>query len=187
MTGLEIAVGYVFAWAVRKVRRAAPKADAEVDRAIDAGMDRFHDVVSRMLGADPALDEAVEEARGGAEELSDLTRQRLVLSLMAAVKRNPPFEDELAEAVAALQEAGAPVPTLTVTAKGVRSVAVGGDASVIVTGDRVTLPTTTPAAPAVNGERAPLNRQVDVEASGDRAVAVAEDAGLIITGDGPES
>ncbi|MFJ2725236.1 hypothetical protein [Streptomyces collinus] len=185
MIGIEIAAGYVFAWAVRKVRRAAPRADEEVDRAVDTAMDHFHDLVSRMLGADPALDEAVEEARGGAAELSDLTHQRLVLSLMAAIKRAPTFESELAQAVTALQEAGAGVPSRTVTAKGVRSVAVGGSAGLVVTGDRIGLPGAVPVVPGEDSR--PSIQHSDVQASGERAVAVAEDAAQIITGDGAGS
>lgn len=185
MTGIEIAAGYVFAWAVRKVRRAAPRADAEVDRVVDTVMDRFHDLVTRMVGADPALDEAVEEARSGAAELSDLTHQRLVLSLMAAIKRTPTFENELAQVVSALQVVGVDAPSRTVTAKGERSVAVGGSAGMVVTGDRVSLPGVVPDVPT--GDSRPAVQHSDVQASGERAVAVAEDVAQIITGDGVSS
>ena len=38
MTGIEIAIGYLFAWAVRKAQHVAGRADREVDRALDAGV-----------------------------------------------------------------------------------------------------------------------------------------------------
>ncbi|RPF39227.1 hypothetical protein EDD92_9451 [Streptomyces sp. TLI_185] len=38
MTGAEIAAGYVFAWLAGKALRVAGRADAEVDRGLDAGM-----------------------------------------------------------------------------------------------------------------------------------------------------
>jgi len=65
MTGIEIAVGYVFAWLVRKANRVAGRADAEVDRTLDAAMSKLHDVVSTKLGEDPALKKLAEEAEAG--------------------------------------------------------------------------------------------------------------------------
>ena len=74
---MEIAVGYVFAWAVRKAKRVAGRADAEVDRTLDAGIDRLHDLVSRQLGEDPALKKLAEEAEAGQDKPSDRTRRRV--------------------------------------------------------------------------------------------------------------
>ncbi|SEG57145.1 hypothetical protein SAMN05216223_106321 [Actinacidiphila yanglinensis] len=67
MTGVDVAVGYVFAWLVRKARRVGGRADADVDRGLDAAMNRLHDPVSRKLGADPALERAAEEAQQARE------------------------------------------------------------------------------------------------------------------------
>ncbi len=53
MTGVEIAVGYVFAWLVAKGRRVAGRADTEVNRSLDAAMDRLHELVSRKLNGVP--------------------------------------------------------------------------------------------------------------------------------------
>ncbi|QIZ01063.1 hypothetical protein HEP87_54675 [Streptomyces sp. S1D4-11] len=105
MTGVEIAVGYVFAWAVRKAKRVAGRADGEVDRVLDAGMDRLHDVVGRKLGDDPALTRAVEEAEAGQDELSERTKRRLTDSLEDAVERDAGFAEELNELVKQLQAA----------------------------------------------------------------------------------
>ncbi|WP_369265225.1 hypothetical protein [Streptomyces sp. R35] len=103
MTGIEIAVGYVFAWAVRKAQRVAGRADAEVDRGLDAGMDRLHDLVVRRLGSDPALQRAEEEAAAGQAEPSLRTRQRLELALEEAVESDTEFACALLKAVEELQ------------------------------------------------------------------------------------
>ncbi|MEU2358829.1 hypothetical protein ABZ599_38730 [Streptomyces misionensis] len=103
MTGIEIVVGYVFAWAVRKAKRVAGRADAEVDRTLDAGMDQLHDLVSRKLGEDPALQKLAEEAQTGQEEPSDRTRQRVQLALEDAAERDPGFAETLDRAVKQLQ------------------------------------------------------------------------------------
>jgi hypothetical protein len=105
MTGVEIAVGYAFAWAVRKARRVAGRADAEVDRGLDAGMDRLHDLISAKLGQDPALERVQGEADAGAEELSDRTRRRLTDSLEEAAERDEAFASALQQAVEELEAA----------------------------------------------------------------------------------
>lgn len=106
MVGVELAVGYVFAWAVRKARRVAGRADAEVDQALDAGMDRLHEVVTARLGQDPALQRAVEEADSGLREPTDRTRRRLTDALGDAVERDLAF-------AAALQQANSVTRTTT--------------------------------------------------------------------------
>ncbi|MFE2584569.1 hypothetical protein [Streptomyces sp. NPDC059378] len=103
MTGVEIAVGYVCVWLVGKARRVAGRADAEVDRGLDAGMDRLHDLVSRKLDQDPALQRAREEAESGEEELTERTRRRLTDSLEDAVERDEQFAAALKELVEQLQ------------------------------------------------------------------------------------
>lgn len=107
MTGVEVAVGYAFAWLVRKVRRAAGRADAEVDRGLDAGMDRLHDLISSKLGDDPALARAIGEAEQGGEELSERTRRRLTDSVEDAAERDPGFAGALEKLVEELQAASA--------------------------------------------------------------------------------
>ncbi|MEU8471903.1 hypothetical protein AB0F30_29020 [Streptomyces sp. NPDC029006] len=103
MTGVEVAVGYVFAWLVRKAHRLRGRADGEVDRALDAGMNRLHDLVSAKLGQDPALERAQEEAETGQEELTDRTRRRLTDSLGDAVERDGDFAVALEELLKQLQ------------------------------------------------------------------------------------
>ncbi len=55
MTGLEVPIACVVAWVWRKARRVGSAADTEVDRALDAGMARVHDMVTAKLAGDPAL------------------------------------------------------------------------------------------------------------------------------------
>jgi hypothetical protein len=103
VTGVEIAVGYLFAWAVRKARRVAGRADQETDRALDAGMDRLHDLVSRKLDGDRALERLAGEAESGQEELGERTRQRVQLALEDAAEGDPGFAEALDRAVKQLQ------------------------------------------------------------------------------------
>ncbi|WP_316529457.1 hypothetical protein [Kitasatospora brasiliensis] len=105
MVGVELAVGFLFAWAVRKAKRVAGRADAEVDRALDAGMDRLHDVVTQRLGTDHALARLVEEAEDGRTEPTERTRQRLLLALEDEVERDTGFAETLLEAVTRVQAA----------------------------------------------------------------------------------
>lgn len=105
VTGVEIAVGYVFAWLVGKARRVAGRADAEVDHGLDAGMDRLHELVSRKLGQDPALERAREEIEAGHDEPSERTRRRLTDSLDDAADRDPAFARAVEKLLVELQAA----------------------------------------------------------------------------------
>ncbi|MFI8387902.1 hypothetical protein [Streptomyces sp. NPDC085540] len=102
---MEIAVGYVFAWAVRKAHLVAGRADGEVDRALEAGMDRVHDVVSRKLGQDGALVQVEREAGADPAELAANTRQWLALSLNNAAKHDAQFAAALLAVVKEVREA----------------------------------------------------------------------------------
>lgn len=102
VTGVELAVGYVCAWLVSKARRVAGRADAEVDRGLDAGMQRLHELVSGALREDPALRRAGEEAETEAGTISERTRRRLTDALAEAADRDEAFAAALAQAVAAL-------------------------------------------------------------------------------------
>ncbi|MFF7633659.1 hypothetical protein ACFZB9_10980 [Kitasatospora sp. NPDC008050] len=127
MTGIEIAVGYVFAWVIRKSKRVAGRADGEVDRTLDTAMDRLHDLVSARLGEDPALRRLTEEAEAGADEPSDRTRRRVHDALEEAAEQDPGFAEALNHAVKELQglsrQAGG-------TSAGDAGVAVGGNVEI---------------------------------------------------------
>ncbi|MFE4972017.1 hypothetical protein ACFRAR_07855 [Kitasatospora sp. NPDC056651] len=108
MEGVELAVGYLFAWAVSKARRVAGRADAEVDQVLDAGMDRLHDVVATRLGHEPALESVTREVTDGREEPTPETRGRLELALNDTVSRDAEFAEALRQAVEQVRAAEKP-------------------------------------------------------------------------------
>ncbi|MEU1704758.1 hypothetical protein ABZ478_05065 [Streptomyces sp. NPDC005706] len=99
MTGVEIAIGCLFAWAARKARRVGARADQETDRALDAAMDRVHEVVSEKLGQETALARLGEEASAGRDEPTPETRQWLQIVLKDAVDHDEAFADALRKAL----------------------------------------------------------------------------------------
>ncbi|MEW1777109.1 hypothetical protein [Streptomyces sp. NPDC086777] len=103
MTGIEIAVGYVFAWAVRKAKRVAGRADQEVDRTLDGAMDRLDDLVRRKLGEDTALQRLTLEAADGRDEPSERSRRRVQLALEDAAEQDLAFAEALERALRELQ------------------------------------------------------------------------------------
>jgi hypothetical protein len=109
VTGLEVVVGWlaVFAWG--KAKRVAGRADAEVDQAIDTGMDRLHELVSAKLRGDPALARLEAEAGQDLDRVatSGRTRQRVHLALQDAVETDCGFAAALQSLVTQLREAGA--------------------------------------------------------------------------------
>jgi hypothetical protein len=125
--GIEASVvaAYVIAWVMQKVRRTGGRLDAEVDSAIDAGLDKLHDTVAAKLGADPVLEDVEEEASGEDGQVSELTRQRVELSLTAAARKDEAFgqavTEQLEQIRAAERRGGAQVPA--------------GDGSAVFTGD----------------------------------------------------
>jgi hypothetical protein len=104
VTGIEIAVGYLFAWAVRKARRVGERADGEVDRVLDARMDRLHELVSQRLGEVTVLDTLAEEAESGQAQLSERTSTRVRLALEQAAEQDPEFAEALRGLVQELHE-----------------------------------------------------------------------------------
>ncbi|MFD7027255.1 hypothetical protein ACFWAR_04370 [Streptomyces sp. NPDC059917] len=124
MTGVEIAVGYVCAYLVSKARRAGRQADAEVDRVVDSGMERVHDLVSGALGDDRALELAEEQAQSG--EVSERTRRRLTDAVDEAAESDTVFADALREAIDQLQEAAEASGAVIATGDGI---AIGGNVS----------------------------------------------------------
>lgn len=103
MVGLEIAVGYLAAWAVRKARRAAGRLDEEADAVVDTALDHLHDVVARKLGRDTALAALEEEGAARADGPSSSTRSQVSRALEGALVRDPRFAGDLAAAVERLR------------------------------------------------------------------------------------
>lgn len=150
MFGAELAVGYVFAWAVRKARRAAGAADGVVDQAVDAGVERVHQLVAERLGGERALARVEDEAAAGTGELSPQARQFLQLALEDAAGRDAAFARALEDAVTAAQAASG--STVTASDDGiavggnVRLHAEGGSVAALRVGD-VTLGNPPPPGP----------------------------------------
>jgi hypothetical protein len=120
-----VVAGYVIAWAVRKVRRAAGRLDAEADAVIDTSLDRLHDVVAAKLGGHPVLEELGEEAATGDGQVSELTRQQIELALTAAARKDEVFGQAVTELVMRLRAAE----------QAVGQAVVAGAGSAVFTGD----------------------------------------------------
>lgn len=131
VTGVEIAIGYVCAYLVRKARRAGQHVDAEVDRAVDAGLERVHELVSDALGEDSALRRAEEQAETG--EVSERTWRRLTDAVEEAADADADFAAALQRAVEQLQAAEA---SGTVIATG-DGIAIDGDVIIRAEGGSV--------------------------------------------------
>ncbi|MEV0388715.1 hypothetical protein [Nonomuraea sp. NPDC050643] len=102
---LELLAGYVVGYLVQKFGRVFRRADEEVDLAIDAGMDRLHEVVAERLGDEPALARLEEETGEGRQ--SPRTRQRVRLALEEAADGDPEFAAELEWLIDDLRSGGA--------------------------------------------------------------------------------
>ncbi|NUP51341.1 MAG: chromosome partitioning protein [Catenulispora sp.] len=131
MVGAEIAVGYMFAWLVRKARRVGDRADAHIDAALDAGVDRagekLHQLVAGRLSGDAALERLTTEAQQLPEAPSERTAQRVALALEAAAEDDPDFGAAVEDLVRQLQEADRAAGSSVASARGV---VVNGDVKV---------------------------------------------------------
>lgn len=95
MTGLELVAGYVAAWAIRRARHIGERADAEIDRASDALLDRLHDLVTRRLDNEPAVPQLEREAVEGIDDVR--TKERVTLAVEHAIDEDPDFRDRLCD------------------------------------------------------------------------------------------
>lgn len=106
VTGAELAVGFLVAWMARKARRVGNRLDSEVAQALDAGVDRLHELVAGKLGADPAwskLCAEVEQTGTG----SPRTQERVRLALDDAAEDDTEFAVRLKTLIDQLQARGA--------------------------------------------------------------------------------
>lgn len=125
MTGLELVVGYLAAWGVRKLKRAGNRLDEETDEVIDAGLDRLHDAIAGKLGTDPALVKLEADVSHGLE-LSDRTRRRVQDAVEEAAEDDPDFAAVLEALLARLEEARNGAPSLAgIDLRGAKGVQVG--------------------------------------------------------------
>jgi hypothetical protein len=137
VTGIELVVGNLAAWGVRKLRRVGERADAEADRVLDAALDRLHEVVSGRLAGDPALAK-LEESAG---QVTERTSRRVSDALAEAAEEDPGFRAAVVAAVEAVrsaeQRSGADLAgQVTIVASRERSVAAQTVSGVVVTGDQ---------------------------------------------------
>lgn len=144
MLGLEVAVAYAAAWAWRKARRVAGELDKDVNAVLDAALERVHAFVAQKLAGEPAFAQLEAQAAAHTQALTvpERTQQRVKLALEDAAESDEQFARQLTILIDAVQQAeretATAVPSLTVTASGDRSVAIGGNNSgPIVTGDRL--------------------------------------------------
>lgn len=106
--GLELVAGYLFAWVVRKVKRVSAKADGEVDRVLDAGMDKLHDLVTKKLGDDAALTQLERDAAAGVD--SERTKRRVHDAVEQAVEDDAAFAEQLRQVLEELAKASGEKP-----------------------------------------------------------------------------
>jgi hypothetical protein len=97
------AVDYLIAWARRRGGRVGERPGDQIDLALDAGLERLHEVVAGKLGTDPALSDLQEQAAGG--EVGRLTRQRADEVVRAAAADEPEFAIALHRVLAGLSAA----------------------------------------------------------------------------------
>lgn len=104
--GLELVAGAAVGYLVRKVRRMGSRADAEVDRVLDEGMDALHELVSTVVSDDPAVSRLLEQAGEG--DVTERTIRRATDAIADAAEEDHSFATELAAYVDRLQrhEAG---------------------------------------------------------------------------------
>lgn len=105
MTGVELLAGAAVGYLVRKLRRVGGKADAEVDRVMDEGMDALHELISARLGPDGALERLRAEAQAGEE--TGLTVRRSEDSIAQAALDDADFAARLQQLVKSLDERAA--------------------------------------------------------------------------------
>jgi len=104
VVGLELVAGYLVAWVVRKGRRAGEGLDAEVDHAMDLGLDRLHEVIVDKLGEDPAVTELeVQAAQDG--QLSERTQRRVQDAVEEAAEDDAAFAAALQAVLRELDQA----------------------------------------------------------------------------------
>ncbi|MEU4524931.1 hypothetical protein AB0F52_40220 [Amycolatopsis sp. NPDC024027] len=118
VSGVEVVVGFLIAWLVRRAKHVGDRFEGKVDATLDAGLDKLHDVVARKLGNDPAL-AVLEDEAAKTGEATARTKMRVRLALEEAVEGDETFASELAAAVHEVQ--GGPG-------------AVAGDHAVVVAG-----------------------------------------------------
>jgi hypothetical protein len=104
VTGLEVVVGMLIGWFARRAKHVGQQVDKKVDEALDAGLQKVHDLVAGKLHDEPAL-KVLEGEVVNNGEASTRTQARVRLALEEAVDTDKAFASQLD---AAVQAAGGP-------------------------------------------------------------------------------
>jgi len=126
VTGIELVVGYLVAWGVRKARRVGQAADAEVDQVIDASLDKLHNFVSEALSGESSLGALEKESSAG--QVSARTRQRVELALAEAAE-SADIQKKLTELVEQVRQAESSAGVQLLSASD-RGIVAGGDVDI---------------------------------------------------------
>ena len=97
MTGVELLAGAAVAYLVRKARRVGGRADTEVDRVLDEGMDALHELVTAKIGDDSAL----KRLEAGSD--TERTQRRVADAIADAAEDDEAFAARLSELVESLR------------------------------------------------------------------------------------
>ncbi|MGW5715332.1 hypothetical protein ACWEVP_04135 [Amycolatopsis sp. NPDC003865] len=116
--GLEVAVGFLIAWAVGKARRVGKQLDGVADQVMDASAVRLRDILVRKLGTDSAVQRLQLEA-AESPEISERTLQRVTLALEEAVVQDGEFAAELESALAEVSDSDGTPQTMAVSGSAV--------------------------------------------------------------------
>jgi hypothetical protein len=104
VTGLEVVVGMLIGWFARRAKHVGEQVDKKVDEALDAGLEKVHDLVAGKLHDEPAL-KVLEGEVVDNGEASTRTQARVRLALEEAVDTDKAFATQLDAAVQAAQAA----------------------------------------------------------------------------------
>jgi len=128
MVGVEVLVGYLVAWGVRKARRAGQAVSGEADRLLDAGLDQLHQTVTGLLGDESPVAQVEAEARESGQ-VSRATQARMGLALEEVLVDQPDAEARLVELLERLRQAEA-VAGVRLVSSVSGGVSIGGNAQV---------------------------------------------------------
>lgn len=90
MTGLEIAVGFLVAWAARRAQHLGDGLGTETDQMLDKALGALHRLIAEKLPGDPALAQLQNETERDGKP-NPRTEQRVQLALEDAVEQDPHF------------------------------------------------------------------------------------------------
>lgn len=101
--GFEIVLGALIAWAAGKARRAGKQLDGVVDEVVDAGAAKAREKVLGVVLGKLESDTAVQKLQAEVAEtgeVSELTRNRVELTVQAAEQEDERFAAALQSALA---------------------------------------------------------------------------------------